>query len=635
MRGWNHPAALIKEHTMELLLVAGFVFGYGLFVAVRTGLHRRLPLAMGRISLEAIPDRAARMHGERTLFTSETPCAWEVPCLCERYPEPDRWSAERIRATAGYVAALLVDRFGLQRGDRVAILKENHLDIHVLMAAIVRAGGIACPINGRFAAEKLGTYLENIGARVLISDRATLLRIARDHAGLGSVAVVLVAESRRRSTGPESLEKALATRYAGVEVVWLQEALVDVRHERAATPRGKDEPLYLVHTSGTTGFPKAVILKNGPQSHAVRGWLCYVHLSPARDRGYLAVPNNHQAVMLTFNSLLLVGLRVHWASAYAREAFDAERVVDELARGRFTAFFGFPVTYTQLKEVALERYDLGRMKVWASTADASHAAIVRRFVRVGGAFRTAGLPIPGSVFLDAQGSSEVGTPSVLRYMTRFTRVFDRRVGRPGSTPFGPAIRITGGDGRRSRPGEAGRLEVKGRTVFDGYWNNHAMTIRAIRDRWFFTGDVARLAEDGHIIQLDREVDVIHTRLGPVYSLLIEEAVHHHPAVFDVCVYGARQTDGTQLPAALIALRTGMEISRERLGVELNGMLEGDRRLTRVDIVPWHEFPIGITGKTLKRVLRERTEVGETREANRPLVLAVESRLEEQASLVTL
>jgi hypothetical protein len=94
-------------------------------------------------------------------------------------------------------------------------------------------------------------------------------------------------------------------------------------------------------------------------------------------------------------------------------------------------------------------------------------------------------------------------------------------------------------------------------------------------------------------------------------------------------------DGTQLPAALIALRTGMEISRERLGVELNGMLEGDRRLTRVDIVPWHEFPIGITGKTLKRVLRERTEVGETREANRPLVLAVESRLEEQASLVTL
>ena len=608
---------------MELLIVAGLVVGYVLFVAVRTGLHRRLPLALGRISLEAIPDRAARMHGERMLFTSETPCAWEVPCLRERYPDPDRWSAERIRATAGYVATLLVDRFGLELGDRVAILKENDLDIHILIAAVVRAGGIACPINGRFASEKLGPYLENVGSRVLVSDRATLLRIARDGAGLGSVAAVLVAGSRERSTGAEILEEALVRCYPRVEVVWLEEALADVRRERPAVPRGKDEPLYLVHTSGTTGFPKAVILKNGPQAHAVRGWLCYVHLSPARDRGYLAVPNNHQAVILTFNSLLLLGLPVHWTGAYARDGFDAERVVEELADGRFTAFFGFPIAYTQLKEVALEGHDLRRMKVWASTADASHAAIVRRFVRVGGAFRTAGLPITGSVFLDAQGSSEVGTPSVLRYVTRFTRAFDRRVGRPGSTPFGPAIRITGGDGRGVRPGEAGRLEVKGRTVFDGYWNNHAMTIRAIRDRWFFTGDVARRAKDGHIVQLDREVDVIHTPRGPVYSLPIEEAVHRHPAVFDVCVYGARQVDGTQLPAALVALRSGMKISRERLGAELDGLLESDQRLARLDIVPWREFPIGITGKTLKRVLRERTEPGEVEEANRPLILSME------------
>jgi hypothetical protein len=88
----------------------------------------------------------------------------------------------------------------------------------------------------------------------------------------------------------------------------------------------------------------------------------------------------------------------------------------------------------------------GWKKRWPTSA-ASHAEIVRRFVGVGGAFRTVGLPITGSVFLDAQGSSEVGTPSVLRYVTRFTRAFDRRVGRPGSTPFGPAIRITSRDGR--------------------------------------------------------------------------------------------------------------------------------------------------------------------------------------------
>ena len=78
--------------------------------------------------------------------------------------------------------------------------------------------------------------------------------------------------------------------------------------------------MYLVHSSGTTGFPKAVILRNGAQSHAVRGWLCYVHLSRTRDRGYVAVPNNHQAVILTFNSSLLFGLPVHWDSSYGLAA---------------------------------------------------------------------------------------------------------------------------------------------------------------------------------------------------------------------------------------------------------------------------------------------------------------------------
>jgi acyl-CoA synthetase (AMP-forming)/AMP-acid ligase II len=105
-----------------------------------------------------------------------------------------------------------------------------------------------------------------------------------------------------------------------------------------------------------------------------------------------------------------------------------------------------------------------------------------------------------------------------------------------------------------RPGEVGRLEVKGRTVFAGYWNNHALTCEAFRRRLVFHGDVARQEADGHIVQLDREVDVIEARSGPVYSLPIEEKLHVHPAVHDLCVYGARQADGSQAPAAAVALR---------------------------------------------------------------------------------
>jgi long-chain acyl-CoA synthetase len=580
------------------------VAAYVLFVFVRLGLHQRLALALAPISLETIPDRASAMHGDRILFTTDTPVQWEVPVLQGQYSDPCGWSAARVCATASHVARLLHDHLRLARGDRVAILKQNHLDMHVLYAAVVRAGGVACAINGRFEAASVRPYLVNVGATVLISDSLTLRRILAEGGRIDCVATIVMAE--RRAPG-NSVEAALASACPGVHVLWLEEALASVESGYGPVERFKDDVLYLVHTSGTTGFPKAVILKNGAQSHAVRGWLCYVHISRGCDKGLLAVPNNHQAVILTFNSLLLLGGRIHWMAAYDRGGFNAAGVITELARGRYTGFFGFPIAYTQMKEVPLEQHDLRRMRFWCSTADASHEVIQRRFAAVGGLFRDFGLPIAGSAFLDAQGSSEVGTPSVLRFVTPLTRRFGRRIGRPGSTPFGPSVRITKADGETAHGDEVGRLEVKGKTVFAGYWNHHAQTLAAFRDDWFFTGDVARYASDGHIVQLDREVDVIHTPDGPVYSLPIEERVHAHRAVFDVCVYGARQPDGAQLPVAAVAQRPGFAIPGDVMRDELNAQLSPREQLHRVDIMRWEDFPVGITGKTLKRLFRERSE----------------------------
>jgi long-chain acyl-CoA synthetase len=596
-----------------MILLGGLVLlaGYLAFVAVRVGLYQRTVLALGPISLDTIPDRAARMYGTRPLFTCDTPVRWEVPALAERYPDATQWNASRILVTASFVASMLTQVVGIKRGDRVAIFKENHFDIHLLHVSVVRAGGIACTVNGKFAAEHLEPYLNNLGSRVLVSDAATLRRVLLAGGSFGGVRTIVIAGKKNEAAQAE-LRESLDRGSQTAEIIWIEEALRTVVERSSAVLRGKDETLYLVHSSGTTGFPKAVILKNGAQSHAVRGWLSYVHVSRTRDKGYMAVPNNHQAVILTFHGLLLLGVPVHWTCAYDRDGFDANTVIGELGAGGFTGFFGFPITYTQLAQVEVGAHALRRMRFWASTADASHEAIQRRFVAVGGVFRGLGLPLNGSIYLDAQGSSEVGTPSVLRYITRFTRHFGRRVGRPGSTPFGPRIRVVGENGREAARGEVGRLEVKGKTVFPGYWNNEALTSAAIRDNWFFTGDVVRRAPDGHLVQLDREVDVIHTRNGPVYSLLIEEKVHKHPAVFDACVYGARQPDGSQLPAAAIALRQASDSQSTptpaELRDELNAMLTTEEQLQRIEIMEWNDFPIGITGKTLKRVFRQRTEL---------------------------
>jgi len=597
------PMHILLWLTVSVLVLAA---GYAVFVAVTLGLHDRLPLAFRGISIEAIPDRAARYYGKRILFTSDKPCAWEIPIFRERYPDAKSWSAERIKQAAGILATMLRDRLGMQSRDRVAILKQNHIDIHIFAAGVVRAGGIACPINGKFPAADLRLYLEKIGATILISDTLTIRRVGRERGSFSGIKTIVLAEKRQTEANRLDIENFLQTANPQIHVRWLEELLADVHEVSAAVPKAKNDIIYLVHSSGTTGFPKAVVLKNGRQSHAVRGWLCYVHISRHRDKGYLAVPNNHQAVLLTFNSLLLLGATVHWTGGYDHDDFAPEATIKELADGRFTGYFGFPVTFTQLKEVELESYDLSRIRFWVSTADASHEVIQRRFVAFGGAFRRAGWPRDGSVYMDAQGSSEVGTPSVLRYITPFTKTFGRRIGRPGSTPFGPKTRVVTDTGEIAARGQAGRLEVKGKTVFDGYWNDGALTKSVIRKDWFFTGDIVRHGTDGHIVQLDREVDVIHTAGGPVYTLPMEEKIHRHPAVFDACVYGVRHHDGTQRPATAIALRRGSTLTRDELKCELNAMLDQEEQLERVDITGWHEFPFGVTGKTLKRIFRERS-----------------------------
>ena len=161
-------------------------------------------------------------------------------------------------------------------------------------------------MNGAFAASKVEHYLRNIDARILFTDARTLLSVLDGDGGLGGVTeVVLVG---RRADLPEPMAERLTRMLrAGVTAHWIEDLLAAVDHETAAVGRGKREVLYLVHSSGTTGFPKAVILRNVAQAHAMRGWLCYVHVSRRRDKGYLAVPNNHQAVILSFNCLLLAG----------------------------------------------------------------------------------------------------------------------------------------------------------------------------------------------------------------------------------------------------------------------------------------------------------------------------------------
>lgn len=558
-----------------------------LWLAVRLGFHQRLPLLLARnCSIDQVLDRAADRHGDDVLIELETPLGWEIPRIEDTRADPHLWSARRIKDTVAYLAGAL-QRMGVLRNDRVVIVKQNNFDVFLFSLATIRLGAIAAPVNAGLDAALFAGYAKNLDAKLIVTDAATYRKMSR-HAGFPETGRILLVDG-----DPSEIAHAAA----GERVIGLRAALRTATRVPNALPRGPQDPMLVVHTSGTTGIPKAVILVNRGLTQSMRATFAF-NLVSRRDHVYLALPFNHQVTNLYLHSILLLGMK-----ATCCADFDPGRVVNKLSAGDVTVFFGFPITYLRMADEHLAAARLKKIRIWGTTADASHEVHQRRFVQMGGFFRHLGIPVDGSVFVDGLGSSEVGIAALLRMVFPWTRRFGRRVGRP--VPLGPRVKVVDHAGMAVKKGSVGRLMINGPCMFEGYWNAHDKYYAAMNDGWWFTGDLVYQAENGEYVHIDREVDAISHKRGVSYTLPMEETILKHQDVFDACVFAARAPGIGTVPAAAIALKPNRHgVSEERLKSELNALLPSSDQLHDVLTVPWERFPIGVTGKTLKRQFRE-------------------------------
>lgn len=566
--------------TYALIAIAALLAGYLLFVTLRLGYFGRLwLLGTWNDRIDRALEFAARRHGERKLVELAQPLAWHA----QRH-----WSAPQILDMARRLAACW-HHLGIREGDRIAIYKANQFDYFLFSVAALRLGAIAVPINGHVAPGIAAGYLGRMGAKLLVSDRARWQQLdgpdAPGHPA--TLAQVVLVDAPPTTAGAGESRHSLR-------------ALLKMDLPAAPEPfRGPEDPLYIVHTSGTTGVPKGVILKSGGIAQSLRSIVLF-NLVSRRDLACFALPLNHQVSHLYLHGVLLMGV-----PCIVDSELQAPALIEQLQRRRPTVFFGFPVTYTRLMQAGALDLDLGSVRIWGTTADASHEVQQRAFIPHGSFFTRLGIPRRGSLFVDGLGSSEVGIAALLRIATPWTRKFARRVGR--RTPLGPQLKIADASGRPVPAGEVGRLMIRGKSMFGGYWNAHDVFYSATRDGWWFTGDMVRRGDDGEVVHLDREVDVIHTNRGPVYTLPLEEIVLKHAGVLDTCVFGVRPVPGDQeVPAAVVALagQPGT-VDGESLRRELNRRLPPEQHLAYLWLLDWSEFPLGATGKTLKRHLRER------------------------------
>jgi long-chain acyl-CoA synthetase len=471
-----------------------------------------------------------------------------------------RSTFRELHDRVGRIAASLKEH-GFGVGDRLALLLPNEADYLELIYACAWLGVIAVPLNTRLSATEIDRVLADATPRGLIR-----------HSSMAVPSVLLP-----------------------WQMVLDQEPL-DARS--SSHPEAIYDPqavLALVYTSGTTGRPKGVVLTHAnvlENLDHVNYWMTY------KEGGvYLhAAPIFHIA-----DFPFMFGSPAFGACQVTIPKFSAQGFCEAVERERVSHTVLVPTMISLLTQFSeLKNYDFTSLEVIGYGGSPIAPELIHRTRQV----------LPGVKLTQVYGLSETGFLTGLRDHEH-TEERLKSCGRPCP---GIDVRVVDESGREVETGRPGELVARGSNVMRGYWNNAEETEGAFRDGLFRTGDAGYQDGDGYVYLLDRLKDMIVTGGENVYSGEVEAVLYTHPAVREAAVFGIPDAQWGELVAACVVLEPGHLLSAEDLIAYCRRSLANYKAPRRVEFSDV-ELPKSGSGKILKRVLRDRFSVPQTRAAS--------------------
>jgi acyl-coenzyme A synthetase/AMP-(fatty) acid ligase len=499
--------------------------------------------------------------------------------------EPDRYSLADLRARAVSYADWYSGH-GVRAGSRVGIYVADGLQVLLHHIALTSIGAVNVLANPRLVADAAVQYFRGCEVRTLVADGDRLT--ACTEAGIDVFRRVADDEFRQLPpTGTTRPRRAHRHRYGDL--------------------------VMISHSSGTTGAPKPTTFTHGGFFIGKRERL-WKFPSRRTDRLLSALPYSHSAGLSYLSLALMIGL-----PTLLIDDTSGTGVAAGIVRFRPTVVLGFPLSLAELAAhmtaptEARERVPegfaaaAGDIHTWMGMGDASHERHIRPLVALGRRTHRQHT-VPGSAYVDGLGSSEMGMVLFRCVHTPETNRYGRLIGKPVPVVREAVVLDESGNGLPD--GRAGLLGVCTPSVTPGYWNEPELNRTSRRGEYFLTGDVVRRDADGNFYHLDRTPDVIVTADGPVYSLPLEEVVLNTTGALDAAVVGVDDPDrpDTSRPIAVVLFGKADPPSAEDLLARCNDALDraGLNRIRALVIAAGRsELPVGVTGKVLKRVLRER------------------------------
>ena len=485
----------------------------------------------------------------------------------EKFRSEITWA--EFEEKANRFANFLLSR-GLKKGDKVAILLMNCLEWLPIYFGALKAGCLAVPLNFRYTADEIKYCLELSDADALVFGPEFTGRVEQISDRIPRVKMRLYVGGDCPSFA-ESYEKL-------------------VRYASSSTPgfhhRPEDEAA-IYFSSGTTGFPKAIVLQHRALMHSCR--VEQNHHGQTKDDCFLCIPPLYHtgAKMHWFGSflvggraVLLKGVKPEWIIRAASEEKCtivwllvpwAQDILDAIERG----------------DVKLEDYQLSQWRLMHIGAQPVPPALIKRWKSV----------FPHHDYDTNYGLSESTGPGAVHLGVENID----HVGAIGVAGFGWETKIVGPDGVTPvKPGEVGELALKGPGVMKEYYHNPEATAEIMKEPgWLLTGDMAE-ERDGFIYLVDRAKDVIITGGENLYPVQIEDFIRANPKVKDVAVIGLPDARLGEIAAAIVSVKEGMALSEQ----EFNDFCLDLPRYKRPRKVIFAEVPRNPTGKIEKPKLRK-------------------------------
>ncbi|HEV3368212.1 MAG TPA: class I adenylate-forming enzyme family protein [Acidimicrobiales bacterium] len=545
-------------------------------------------------SLRAVLDLSLQ-HGDATFLVYED----ERTTFAEHY---------RIACS---LAHRLQHAFGVEPGDRVAIVMRNLPEWVMAFWAATLAGAIVVPLNAWWSAEELHYGLEDSGSKVAFVDQERAARLRPVLGDLDGFTTLIVADEHRSSsagTPPDVIPAAEGSTSFSEWPFALALGEIDGNASPPDLTLDPEDDATIFYTSGTTGRPKGAVgthrnictnlmnlyfLNTRGQLRFGSG-LSDTSATRTQPSYLLSVPLFHatgcHAVMVTN---LAIGGKI-----VMMHHFDPERALELIERERIVTFGGVPAMVMQVldspKFVQSDTSSVRGVSYGGAPAPPDLVRRIRAAWPIGQPSNGYGLTETSSVTSMNSGGDYIAKPESVGPPVPVTDVAIVPEDYPGAEPDetlprGPDVR--------------GELWVKGPQVVRGYWHRPDATAQTFTQGWLHTGDVARLDDENFIYIVDRAKDMIIRGGENVYSVQVEAALFEHPAVADCAVIGVPEPTLGEEVGAVIVLRPGHKVTAEELSLHVRQRLAGFMVPTHI----WFRqepLPRNPAGKVLKRTLRD-------------------------------